>query len=344
MTDISKQVFKFRELIEQSNNILVTSHISPDPDAVSSVLLLGTTLEANYPDKTVVMVLEEEPTNDLSFLRNYKSLQFSSLFRQLNNLQPELLIIVDANSYNRVSRREGEQVRSLISKDGIKTVIIDHHEFDGREEADIFINNKRPACAEEIYVLCFEQLNLKKPEGYAETALLGIISDTQRHKFDHPGYRESYRVVADLLDAGASIEKLESRLEHYTKDELEVVAHLANNLAADPAGFNYTFVAEDFLNSWANQKKSDADLKNGVDFFVGAFIRNFEDNTWGFVVYPDLASGENCWGVSFRSLSGIKDVSEIARKLGGGGHKPAAGAKVVASSAEEVIEKVKSAI
>jgi phosphoesterase RecJ-like protein len=346
MTDTSSQIDAFKELIQKSDRIMVTSHISPDPDAVSSTLLLGTTLKHNYPNKNVLLNLEERPVNDLSFLSDYGQLKFGPTLEQLNNFQPDLLIIVDANTYKRVSRAEEEQVRTYASthKEHLKTAIIDHHEFDGHEETDIFINNKRPATAEEIYVLCFEQMGLQKPDGYAETTLLGIISDTQRHKFDHPGYRETYRVVANLLDDGASIEKLENKLEHYTKGELEAISHLAANITSGQEGYTYSFVSDDFLAQWTENQKSDIDLKNAVDFFVGKFIRNFEGNQWGFVIYPDVASGKDCWGVSFRSLSGIKDVSAVARKLGGGGHKPAAGAKVEASSVQDALAKVKNAI
>jgi phosphoesterase RecJ-like protein len=242
-----------------------------------------------------------------------------------------------------VSRKNYEQVKEFISSHSIKTTIIDHHEFDGKEETDVFINTKRPACAEEIYVLCFEQLKLKKPEGFAQTTLLGIVSDTQRHKFDHPGYHETYRISADLLDAGASIEKLENQLDRFNKSEVEVIAHLLNNMKSEN-GYTYSFINDEFSSKWQKANKPDTDLKNAADYFVNTFIRNFEGNKWGFLIYPDKMSGPGWWGVSLRSLSGAVDVSAIARQLGGGGHKPAAGAKVQASSLDDVIQTVKEVI
>jgi phosphoesterase RecJ-like protein len=335
-----------KQLIEKSDKILITSHIAPDPDAVSSALLLGRTLKQNYPGKKINIALEEKPLTDLSFLAGYNEIELGNVWQKLNDLNPDLFIVVDANTYNRVSRSEAEQIRQYATerKTTLKTAVIDHHELDGKDDTDIFINTKRPACAEEIYALCFEQMDLKKPDGYAETALLGIISDTQRHKFDHPGYRETYRITADLLDAGASIEKLETRLEHYTKYELEVINHLAGNIVDSGEGYTYTFVSDELCKSWKELNKPLADLKNGVEFFVSRIIRNFENNHWGFVVYPDYVAGDSCWGVSFRAVSGVKDVSALARQLGGGGHKPAAGAKVQAQGVGQVLQKVKAAI
>lgn len=336
---------QFKSLIDDARRILITSHISPDPDAVCSVLLLGRALKENFQDKEIVMVMEEEPLSDLSFLRGYDLLKFAPLNQTLINLEPDLFVIVDANSYGRVARTEGEEVRSFVAKrkEKLTTVIIDHHELEGREDVDIFINNKRPASAEEVYALCFEQLRLKKPEGYAEAALLGIVSDTQRHRFDHPGYRETYRIVGDLQDAGASVEKLETRLEHYNKNELKVISHLAASITSHD-GYTYSFISDEFLNDWQMKNRPVADLKNATELFVNTFIRSFEGNNWGFIVYPELEAGPGWWGVSFRAISGVKDVASIANKLGGGGHKPAAGAKIEAKNVEDAIQKVQEAI
>lgn len=343
---MDKQIKELNQLIGGAEKILITSHISPDPDSVSSVLLLGRALKENFQDKEIVMVMEEEPLGDLSFLRGYGLLKFAPLNQTLIDLEPDLFVIVDANSYGRVARTEGEEIRSFVAKrhNELKTAIIDHHELEGREDVDVFINNKRPATAEEVYVLCFEEMHLKKPEGYAEMALLGIVSDTQRHRFDHPGYRETYRIVSDLLDAGASIEKLESKIEKYNKNELDAISHLAANITDSNRGYTYSFIGDDFSEKWQTSDKPYADLKNGCELFSNQFIRNYEGNDWGFIIYPDAISGPNYYGVSFRSLSGIKDVSVIANKLGGGGHKPAAGAKIEAKSVQEAIQKVEQAI
>lgn len=336
----------FNQLVNEAASIMVTSHISPDPDAVSSVLLMGRTLIKNFPGKKILMLLEEEPMGDLGFLSGYDELKFGPVNRALADEKPELFIITDANNYSRVSRKGGEEIRSIIADSGgrIKTVIIDHHELDGLDQPDLLINNKRPASVEEVYVLLFEEIGLEKPGNFAETALLGIISDTQRHRFDHPGYRETYRIVADLIDAGASIEKLESRLEHHTKNELDVISHLAQNMTSSGKGYSYSYVSDEYIKKWLSENKPADDIKNAVELFTNKFIRSFEGNKWGFVVYPELIAGDGCWGVSLRSVSGARDVSAIARELGGGGHKPAAGAKVQADSVMQVIEKVQTVI
>ncbi|MBA3757725.1 DHH family phosphoesterase [Candidatus Saccharibacteria bacterium] len=335
---------KFLKLLLSSQTVLITSHISPDPDAVSSALLLATTLQQNYPEKVIKIILEEEPTQDLSFLAGYVQIKFQPLTDSLEKIRPDLLILLDAGAFKRVSRNDSDQVKGFVQQHNVKTIVIDHHEAEGKDIVDVYINNKRPATAEEVYVLCFDDLKLNKPKGYAQTALLGIISDTQRHKFDHPGYRETFRVVSELLDAGASIEKLENELESYNKNELEALSHLASNMKSSGKGYSYTFITDEFAEEWRKAKKSHLDLKKACELFGNQFIRNFENNKWGFLVYPDSVGGEGYYGVSFRSLVGVKDVAEVARQLGGGGHKPAAGAKLTAKTTKDAIKQVTSLV
>src|SRR5437868_13036620 len=106
---MDEQVKKFNELIGSCQRILITSHISPDPDAVASVLLMGTTLSRNFPEKDVLMVLEEEPIG-LNFLEDYDKIELKSLPQSMNDFQPDLVILLDGNNYSRASRLEGDKI------------------------------------------------------------------------------------------------------------------------------------------------------------------------------------------------------------------------------------------
>jgi bifunctional oligoribonuclease and PAP phosphatase NrnA len=332
---------KLLSLIKSSKSILITSHISPDPDAVCSTLLFRQTLEANFPDKKVSAVLEEKPNRDVSFLNGYSSLRFDPLAQAVNELKPDLFIILDANKYDRVTRQEAPQIAEFIASNGVKTAVIDHHEPHDLDKVDVYINNHYPATCQEVYDLCFKHWGLKKPEGYAQTTLLGIITDTFRFKYKNPKHRETFAVVSELLDAGADIEVLDNRLEHYDINELKAFAELANNFA-EGEGYNYTFVSDDFIDVWRSQKNHD-DFKSAVELFANQFLRSTGTNRWGFIVNQEIEDGKQ-YHVSFRSLGDTRDVSQVASLLGGGGHKPAAGAKFKADSLDEALDKVKQAI
>src|SRR3989344_5886530 len=117
-----QDINKFKQLVETSQRVSITSHISPDPDALASVLLLGTTLKLNYPDKEVLMTLEEEPEG-LEFLAGYKDIKFELLTDALNGYKPDLFILLDAVNYERCSRNDGEAVRQYLKDNKVATAI-----------------------------------------------------------------------------------------------------------------------------------------------------------------------------------------------------------------------------
>ncbi|MDB5161293.1 MAG: phosphoesterase RecJ domain protein [Candidatus Saccharibacteria bacterium] len=331
------QIFQLKKLLEDAENILVTSHISPDPDAVCSSLLIYLAIKTNYPDKKIKLVLEEKPSNDLSFLQGYEQIEFVDVAETLRQDNPDLVIVADAGKLNRCSRNPAELHEA-------KLVIIDHHEPDDKDDADVYVNNGTPAATQEVYNLLFEKLGWTKPEGYQDIALLGILADTFRFRYRNPLHRETFRIVSDLLDAGASIEVLESKLNRYTKPQLEILGHLAANAVVTDQGFSYSWLYDEYVKDWLGKGNSVMDLKNGCEIFVNQFVRNLNNNLWGFIVYPDLAAGEGSYSVSFRSASGVRNVQNIAKLLGGGGHVPAAGAKFQAANMQEAINKVLKAI
>ena len=333
---------KFKELLQQSNKLLVSAHTSPDPDAVASLLLLGTTLEANFPDKQVSMVLEEEP-DGLDFLSAYDKIRFQPMLEATEELKPELIILVDSNGYDRVSRHDGQKIKDYIAANGVKTAIIDHHEPDDKDEADVYINSGNPAAVQEIYELCFDSLRLKKPEGYAQTTMLGLYADSGGFAYQNPRFRQTLVLATDLVDAGANIEQIKNHINQYTEEGMRVIAELALNLSHG-ADYTYTYLGDDFVTGWVQSGKSLPALHSSRKKFVNDYIRSIDGRQWGFVISLDPQEDERTYSVSLRSVGGGKDVADIAKKLDGGGHKASAGGKVQAASVEEALQKVQEVI
>lgn len=341
---MDEKLEKLKLLLESAEKILITSHISPDPDAICSILLMGTTLKANYPDKQIDMISEEKPSRELNFLDGYNDLKFQSVLKSIQSIKPDLMILLDGNNFDRCTRVSGAQIREQAKKGTLKTVAIDHHEEIDKDDFDIFINNHSPATSQDVYELCFEKLSLKKPGGYADTTLLGIVSDSNRFKYINPAHRKTFTIVSDLIDAGASIENLESRLERYSLGQMKIMAHLSENLRLEKEGYTYSFIDDHLIDEIQKKPEPNDGILEAADEFINRYIRNIEANLWGFIVFRDTRTSSSIYTASFRALGGVKDVSAIARKLGGGGHKPSAGAKFEASSVQEAIEKIKRAI
>lgn len=334
---------KFKKLVEQSDKILVVSHVDTDPDAVCSALLLKNTLAKNYPDKTVTAVIEAPIPQKLKFLQNYDQIKTGLLIDELKFIKPQLLIMADANNYVRFTRGYIQDIRQYVKANNIKTIIIDHHIPDGHAPVDLFIHRSSPAATQDVYWLLYKQLEFKRPDGYADTAMLGIISDTGRFLYKNNRYAETLDIAKELLDEGVSIEELEKGAFNFSTDQMQVIANLASNIVSN-GDYSYSFVSEDIEKKWRDKKISSTNLKEVSEFFSNTFIRNIGGSDWGFIVLPDLLSKPGNYNVSLRSIGDHKDVSVIARSLGGGGHKPAAGCKVKAENVKKATQVVVDAI
>jgi len=78
---------------------------------------------------------------------------------------------------------------------------------------------------------------------------------------------------------------------------------------------------------------------NAKEDVANLFLPIVQDTDFGMVMEE---REDDVLAVSFRSRSGF-DVSKIAKELGGGGHKAAAGARIEGLPYDEAIEKVLAA-
>jgi bifunctional oligoribonuclease and PAP phosphatase NrnA len=334
---------KLKRLIDDSQRILVTSHISPDADAVSSVLLFISTLKLNFPDKMLLAVLEEEPA-DLDFIDGYSKLEFGPVAEKLEDFKPSLLVMLDGNNYERASRKDGQRMRDFIKSRAVKTVVIDHHQIAGKDDVDIFINRQSPSTVQDVYCLLSDGLDLKMHPTAPQTAMTGFYADTGGFLYVKAGQPDRVFGFAErLVAAGADVEKVKYQLENYSLADMAVLGALARNIS-QTADYNYSFLKDDFISDWMAKWNKHSFLQRGTNAFLNNYIRNIGGRSWGFIVYKNILEGTGIYSASFRSQSGHPDVSLIAGRLGGGGHKPAAGARFEAASAQAAVAKVQAVI
>lgn len=334
---------KLKQLIEAADQILITSHISPDPDAVSSLLLMAETLKLNYPAKSFYAILEEKPAN-LDFIYGYEDIEFKPVYEVLTSVKPGLLILLDGNNFERCSRHDGAKIRDFIAENNIKTATIDHHEPEGKDNVDVYINRHSPACVQDVYEVCFDDLKWRQPPESAKTAMVGLYADSGGFAYMKDGsHKRMFALAERLVDQGASVELIKNRLSRFSSDNMSALRELLTNIQSG-GEYTYSFLSDAFMADWLDKNLTYSTLQLSTGVFLDDFIRNIEDRQWGFIVYMNKLQGEGIYSVSLRAVNGVKDVSVIAGALGGGGHKGAAGAKFEAVSVEEAISKVKAAI
>jgi bifunctional oligoribonuclease and PAP phosphatase NrnA len=173
--------------------------------------------------------------------------------------------------------------------------------------------------------------------------MTGLYSDTGGFTYLNDNYEKTLDLVKELIKEGIKVEQIRNKLNQYTMDHLRVVNELFANIQ-NGNDYTYSCISDDFVNYWLEKGKSFSSLQIGTKIFTDYYLRNIEGRPWGFIVYPDPLLGDGCYSVSLRALNGYKDVASLANKVGGGGHKAAAGAKIKAASSEEACRLIITSI
>jgi phosphoesterase RecJ-like protein len=129
----------------------------------------------------------------------------------------------------------------------------------------------------------------------------------------------SHRMAAGLIEAGVQVNEVYRRLyEHAPVEKLRLLARALEKIELrDEGRLAVTYIStEDYASTGASEALTEGviDHLRTIDgTFVAAVIRDQADG------------GRSARKVSMRSTDGTVDVSAIARRHGGGGHRRAAG-------------------
>jgi len=295
-------VVAIQQTLQASSRILLISHIRPDGDAIGALLGLGLALQQSGKD--VQMVLAD------GLPASFRFLEGSGLVRNRATGVHDAVIVVDCSELGRI----GEARTGTLEKGLVPDINIDHHVTNTKfARLNHVISDAVATC--EILAELIPSLGLAITPGVANALLTGVITDTLG--FRVAGMRpKTMRIAADLMEMGANLPEV------YRWSLLQRSYH-----AARYWGAGLTNLEKDDRMVWATLTladrqaigypgRDDADLINVVSTINDADIALiFVEQTDGFVK------------VSWRSQPGY-DVSQVAMKFGGGGHKAAAGAEI----------------
>lgn len=321
---------KVRDIIDGSDQIILTTHVVPDGDAIGSVIAFSGYLKLK--GKNPIIINHSQTPDNLKFLdRNNEIKVFSEDEKENTKLlnEADAIIILDTNEYSRTKSME-----PAIASSPAKKLCIDHHTGINPDLYAAYISNID--CASNCSIL-YEYIK-EDDEKYltrdiASALYVGIMTDTG--SFRHP--RTDAKVFmdcADLITRGADPVMLyEETYATTTMANLKLSAKFIESLQFyfDNKVVVGTVTQEDF-------RQLGLDIQH-VEGFTG-IIMNIKGIKIG-VVMVELRDNIK---ISFRSKGDIA-VNEIAREFGGGGHKNAAGANVKDSTIpilqEQILERIK---
>ena len=287
------------KIIKEKSSFLVVTHKNPDGDAIGSSFALYNVLKEL--GKTVYLEIPTKPAYIYDFLDDYNAVEITT-----NSKDVEVVIALDS----------AEMHRCGLDKEYVKDKLlinIDHHKTNPGFGNINLIEPEAAAVGCIVYdILKSNGLPITKKT--AEYLYLSILTDTGSFRYSSTSPK-TFKVAAELLEKGVEPwyiasnvyerEKPETyKLLSLTLDTLEL--HLSGKLAllyTTQDMFKRTNTTADNTESFVNFARS----IRGVE--VGVFLREDEPNVFK---------------ISIRSRGSV-DVSEVAARFEGGGHKNAAG-------------------
>lgn len=314
-------VFKsdFLKLIKQSQNIVLTGHISPDDDSISAILSLYHFISQKFPQQKLRILQTGQPITRYKSFLNYNQINFvDDLANHLNSA--DLLICLDGSQFHRFTNQP-----ELLSQHPAVKICLDHH----RSPIDKFdlslVDPNAPASAQLIYSLISK--NCKITPQLAEIFLLGIFGDTGTFNYLKPHQLFLLDIVKKLLKISQmEIQQFKSRYDTISTKVFEIIQEFIKNTQfyqhPNNQSYQTSFITSDFINQGSYTEN---DTSEASHIYASHYLRTIDGYHWGFVLRPKSTEVS----LSLRSLPGSVNVRDIVERMNlGGGHDRAAGGKI----------------
>jgi phosphoesterase RecJ-like protein len=323
------------DLINNSSNVLLTAHTKPDGDACGCIVALSNVLKSMGKNSRALMLSQMPDWYDFLFPQKPPVLGDDINTNQLTDGsfgEFDLIIILDTNSLSQLPKFD-----LYLKQINTPVLIFDHHATsDGLGNVEL-VDTSAAATGLIVYDL-LKYANWQITETIAEALFVTVATDTGWFQFRNTDSRV-HRACSELIDAGAKpIEIYHNLYQNFSYARFKLTVAMLNTLQLHLDGrFAIQHISlRDFEDTGATHK----DTEN----LINECRRISTIETAALLV--ELKDGRiRC---SLRSTGDI-DVSEIAAKFGGGGHKMAAGTFLPGPLEEakktilnEVTEKIKA--
>jgi phosphoesterase RecJ-like protein len=245
----------------------------------------------------------------LAFIDPDKKIEVIGEDTQLADVKADCFIVLDTSAWAQIGPM-GDALRNF---DGLK-LCIDHHVGEDDLGTEFFKDTTAEATGHLVAKLA-GHLGVSVTPQMAMALYAAIATDTGWFRFNSTT-SETYRVIAQLVDSGASPTKIYGELyEQDTIGRVRLRGRILSRTAEELAGkLVYTHVLkEDFTETGAVA----SDTEDAINLTLAIA------GTQVAVIFVEQATGG--FKLSFRSRCSV-DCSALARTFGGGGHKAAAGA------------------
>lgn len=302
-----KEVDQLKDILDKSKTFFLTLHLVPDADACGSMLCFYEFLKRKK--KNVYLYSHDRLTENLKILPN-----IDKITHDITEFSFDVAIFFECST----PQRSGIDVSKFRFK---KIINIDHHKTAKRYGDVNIIYPQFPSTAEIIWSI-MNEFNFKLTKTMAVNLYSGIITDTGRFQYPQT-LPETFYTAGDLIKYGFDFKKINDNFFNTsTYKNLKLLGVALSSLVLDN-GIGYMIIRDDDF------KLYNADFQDTENIINYPMM--IPDVKAVFLVKED----KDKYNVTFRSKGNL-DVSNVALKFGGGGHKNASGFRISKDKVESI--------
>jgi phosphoesterase RecJ-like protein len=308
------------DALRQHDRFLLVTHENPDGDALGS--LLAATLALRQLGKDVVMYLAGETP----LPREYAFMPLEELVREPPaDAADRVLLAVDCAKEDRIGDEAAVSSAPLVLN-------VDHH-HDNTRFGDLNLIVADASSTGEVLRDVFAELGVELTPDLAEPLYIALVTDTGRFQYSNTTPK-ALRLAAELVEAGADIHAVFQEVyESVEFAKLKLLAHALDRAEVLEGGRIVVshLLRSDFAAAGASEPYSEGIID---------YLRAVEGAELAVLIREQLSRGAPAHKGSLRSSIDELDVSAIARRFGGGGHRQAAGFSTDLPL-EEIVEQIR---
>jgi phosphoesterase RecJ-like protein len=292
--------------LRDGERFVLTTHEHPDGDALGSLAAMQQVLCAMGKDAVSFLAADEFP---LPY--EYRFLELPKLVTTVpDDVEDRTVIFLDCGNIDRNPATALKQAARILN--------IDHH-HDNTRFGTIDHVVPQASCTAEVIWDLMRGLGVELTQPIAEALYVGLVTDTGKFMYENTS-SSAHEMAADLIGTGLDVHAIYRRLyEGVPQGKLELLARGLSAVERFDGGLLTVtqLTREDYAITGADESYSEGvvdHLRSVEGTAVAGLVRE---------LLSDTAATRR--KVSLRATDDRVDVSVIARSLGGGGHRRAAG-------------------
>jgi phosphoesterase RecJ-like protein len=306
------------DAVRAHDRFVIATHENPDGDSLGSILAMKLALE--QLGKDAVMYL----AGTTPLPKEYRFMPLDGIERRLPADAAERVVLaLDCANERRIGADPALLERARLVID------IDHH-HDNTRFGDVNVIVPAASSTGEVLRDLFRELDVELTPEIAEALYIAVVTDTGRFQYANTTPK-ALRLAAELVEAGADVHRVfQVVYENVAFAKLKLLARALEHARVYEGGRMIVSHLErsDFEAAGAEEPFSEGIID---------YLRAVEGAEIAALIREPPSQNGPSRRVSLRTRAEEIDVSAIARKSGGGGHRQAAGFSSE-SSVEEITD------